>query len=137
MARVTVENCVDKVPNRFELVLLAMRAEASKQAGGDLLFANRVIPVAPAASAREWATILIKYREPNHARSVLELLVTASGFAVLWFMAWAVLGVSSWLSLLTALLAGGFLVRLFMIQHDCGHGAFLRHRASNDWLGRV
>ena len=31
----------------------------------------------------------------------------------------------------------GFLVRLFMIQHDCGHGAFFRHRLANDWVGRV
>ena len=33
--------------------------------------------------------------------------------------------------------AAGFLVRLFMIQHDCGHGAFFRHRRANDWVGRV
>jgi omega-6 fatty acid desaturase (delta-12 desaturase) len=28
-------------------------------------------------------------------------------------------------------------MRLFMIQHDCGHGAFFRTRAINDWVGRV
>jgi fatty acid desaturase len=33
--------------------------------------------------------------------------------------------------------AAGFLVRLFMIQHDCGHGSFFRHRLANDWVGRV
>lgn len=33
--------------------------------------------------------------------------------------------------------AAGFLVRVFMIQHDCGHGAFFRRRWANDWLGRV
>ena len=33
--------------------------------------------------------------------------------------------------------AAGFLVRLFMIQHDCGHGAFFSHRMANDWVGRV
>jgi acyl-lipid omega-6 desaturase (Delta-12 desaturase) len=36
-----------------------------------------------------------------------------------------------------ALPAAGFLVRLFMIQHDCGHGSFFRRRSANDWLGRV
>jgi omega-6 fatty acid desaturase (delta-12 desaturase) len=94
-------------------------------------------PAAPAAVAREWVKILAKYRDPSHFRSFVELLVTASGFAALWFMAWAVLGLSSWLSLLTTLLAAGFLVRLFMIQHNCGHGSFFRHRAANDWLGRA
>jgi acyl-lipid omega-6 desaturase (Delta-12 desaturase) len=33
--------------------------------------------------------------------------------------------------------AAGFLVRLFMIQHDCGHGLFFRWRLANDWLGRT
>jgi omega-6 fatty acid desaturase (delta-12 desaturase) len=33
--------------------------------------------------------------------------------------------------------AAGFLVRLFMIQHDCGHGAFFRQRLANDWTGRI
>ena len=35
------------------------------------------------------------------------------------------------------LLAAGFLVRLFLIQHDCGHGSFFRHRGANDWIGRM
>jgi omega-6 fatty acid desaturase (delta-12 desaturase) len=38
---------------------------------------------------------------------------------------------------LLAVPASGFLVRLFMIQHDCGHGAFFRSRLANDWVGRV
>ena len=42
-----------------------------------------------------------------------------------------------WLTLLLAVPAAGFLVRLFLIQHDCGHGAFFRHRTVNDWTGRV
>jgi omega-6 fatty acid desaturase (delta-12 desaturase) len=50
---------------------------------------------------------------------------------------WAALGISYWLSLLLAVPAAGFLVRLFMIQHDCGHGAFFGRRTANDWVGRV
>jgi omega-6 fatty acid desaturase (delta-12 desaturase) len=50
---------------------------------------------------------------------------------------WLSLAVGYWLCLLLAVPAAGFLVRLFMIQHDCGHGAFFRHRLANDWLGRV
>ena len=47
------------------------------------------------------------------------------------------LGFGYWLSLIMAVPAAGFLVRLFMIQHDCGHGAFFRRRAANDWVGRA
>ena len=36
-----------------------------------------------------------------------------------------------------ALFAAGLLVRLFMIQHDCGHGAFLPSKIANDWIGRA
>ena len=38
--------------------------------------------------------------------------------------------------LLLTIPAGGFLLRLFLIQHDCGHGAFFSSRRCNDWLGR-
>lgn len=37
--------------------------------------------------------------------------------------------------LLLAVPTAGFLVRIFIIQHDCGHGAFFRSRRANDWLG--
>jgi omega-6 fatty acid desaturase (delta-12 desaturase) len=50
---------------------------------------------------------------------------------------WLALDVGYWLCLLLAIPAAGFLVRLFMIQHDCGHGAFFPHRLANDWVGRV
>ena len=89
------------------------------------------------ANARDWAQVLARYREPNLARSTFELLITAGAFAVLWFLTWAALGLGYWASLLVAVPAAGFLVRLFMIQHDCGHGSFFRHRAANDWVGRV
>ena len=89
------------------------------------------------ASAREWPQILAGYRNPSYPRSILEFAITAGAFAILWFLMWAALGVGYWLSLIMAVPAAGFLVRLFMIQHDCGHGAFFRRRAANDWLGRL
>src|SRR5215467_10552988 len=89
------------------------------------------------ASAREWAQILGRYREPSHVRSVLELMITTGSFVALWFSMWVALRFGYWLTLIIAVPAAGFLVRLFMIQHDCGHGAFFRHRLANDWVGRV
>jgi omega-6 fatty acid desaturase (delta-12 desaturase) len=50
---------------------------------------------------------------------------------------WATLDLGYWVCLLLAVPSAGFVVRLFMIQHDCGHGAFFRHRLANDWVGRV
>ena len=90
-----------------------------------------------ASSARDWLPILNRYRAPSHMRSAFELLVTVIPFILLWAAAWACLRWSYWLSLAVAVPAAGFLVRLFMIQHDCGHGAFFRQRLANDWTGRI
>jgi acyl-lipid omega-6 desaturase (Delta-12 desaturase) len=89
------------------------------------------------SEARGWTQILAGYRTPSSARSIVELTITAGPLVLLWFLMWATLDLSYWLCLLLAVPAAGFLVRLFMIQHDCGHGAFFRHRLANDWIGRL
>jgi acyl-lipid omega-6 desaturase (Delta-12 desaturase) len=87
--------------------------------------------------ARMLTRALAGYREPNHGRSVIEILITVAPFVALWLLMWLALDIGYGLYLLLAVPAAGFLVRLFMIQHDCGHGAFFRHRLANDWVGRV
>ena len=88
-------------------------------------------------NAREWASILAKYRKPNALRSWYELAITAGPFFVLWLMAWWSLSISYGLALVISILNAGFLLRLFVIQHDCGHGSFFDNRSLSDWLGRV
>lgn len=95
------------------------------------------VDAAAGRTAREWRQILGPYREPNQARSVIEIVITAGPFVLLWIASLAALSVSYWLSLAIAIAAAGFLVRLFMIQHDCGHGSLFRKRIANDWVGRV
>ena len=89
------------------------------------------------SSLRAWSDILARYREPNNARSMIEIVITVVPLVLLWLLMWASLDIGYWLCLLLSVPAAGFLVRLFMIQHDCGHGAFFRQRAVNDWVGRV
>lgn len=79
---------------------------------------------------------LTAYRDPNAARSLKELLVTLGPFAGLVAVMFAAVAHGWWISLGLALAAGGLLLRLFLIQHDCGHGAFFARRSANDWLGR-
>ena len=85
----------------------------------------------------EWTRILAKYREPILSRSLFELTVTLAPFGAIWTLALWAMSISSWLALALALANAAFLVRLFMIQHDCGHGAFFRNRRWGDWLGRI
>ncbi len=80
---------------------------------------------------------LAAYRDPNNLRSVFELVVTAVPFLLLWAGALAAVAMGQWWGVLLTLPAAAFLVRLFMIQHDCGHGSFFRRRPVNDWIGRV
>ena len=93
--------------------------------------------ISPAEAARNLAATLARYREPNQLRSTTELGVTLGAFVLFWLLMWAALGFGYWLSLLLCIPAAGFLVRLFMIQHDCGHGSFFRSRTVNDWVGRA
>ena len=89
------------------------------------------------SDARGVTQILARYRAPNLTRSIIELIITAGPLVLLWSLMWASLDLGYWLCLLLAVPAAGFLVRLFMIQHDCGHGAFFHRRSTNDWVGRV
>jgi len=90
-----------------------------------------------AEDARHWMPILFRYRDPSPLRSLLELGITLVPFALLWALTWTSVSLGYWIGLLFVVPAAAFLVRLFMIQHDCGHGSFFRRRAFNDWLGRA
>lgn len=88
------------------------------------------------ATAQNWSTLLRSYRDVDHVRSLVEMALTLIPFVVLWIAMLASLHVGYWLTLLLAVPTAGFLVRLFLIQHDCGHGSFFRSRSTNDWVGR-
>ena len=88
--------------------------------------------------ARRLAQTLALYRTPSHPRSIAELAITFVPLTALWFASWFTFWLGyAWATPLVAIPAAGFLVRLFMIQHDCGHGTFFSRRRANDWVGRV
>jgi acyl-lipid omega-6 desaturase (Delta-12 desaturase) len=93
-------------------------------------------PSAP-ESARHWVRILAQYREPVTWRSIFEIGVSFGPFLALWALAWWSLSFSYWLAFALSCLNGGFLVRMFIIQHDCGHGGYFKNRKVSDWVGRV
>lgn len=88
-------------------------------------------------SARDWVKVLANYREPSTLRSSFELGVTVGPYFILWVLAWMSLSVSYWLTFAISICNAAFLLRLFVIQHDCGHGSFFNNRTVSDWLGRV
>lgn len=90
----------------------------------------------PARGAQDWVRVLARYRDPDPARSALELGFSILPFLGIWALAWWALSLSGWVALALAAVNGLFLVRLFIIQHDCGHGSFFRSRTLSDWVGR-
>ena len=67
---------------------------------------------------------------------MIELVITVVPFILLWGLTWAALANGFFAGFLLAIPAGGLLLRLFVIQHDCGHGSLFRSRTTNDWVGR-
>jgi len=80
---------------------------------------------------------LLRFAEPEWLRSAAQLASNLVAYGALWFAMWRVAAYSLPLALLIALPLAGFVLRIFSIQHDCGHGAFFRSRAANDWTGRA
>jgi omega-6 fatty acid desaturase (delta-12 desaturase) len=74
---------------------------------------------------------------PELRDSLFQLLNTAIPFAAVWFLMLQSLRVSYWITLVLAVPAAGFLVRLFIIQHDCGHGSFFKNQRVNNGLGFI
>ena len=86
---------------------------------------------------KEWGRRLAHYRVSNNKRAALELAATVIPLIALYGLMYWAFTVSYWLVLLLSLPTAAMLVRLFAIQHDCGHGAFLSAKTANDYLGRL
>lgn len=81
--------------------------------------------------------LISNYKIPSVKSSVWQLINTLVPYIGLWFlMAWAIT-ISYWLVLPLTILAAGFTVRLFIIFHDCGHGAFFKSKRTNEIVGII
>ena len=94
-------------------------------------------PPTPVPSVEEWKAIVARFQQPSRPRATWQLVNTVGGYALLWVLMYWSQSVSLWLTAALAVLAGGLLVRVFIIFHDCGHGSFLPSRAANDAVGFV
>jgi omega-6 fatty acid desaturase (delta-12 desaturase) len=83
------------------------------------------------------AKALTQHRRPSTGRAIFEMAVTLIPFALFWTAVLVSAQRGWWAGLLFTVPAAAFLARVFMIQHDCGHGAFFPSKAANDWTGRI
>jgi len=93
------------------------------------------VPAQPAIS--EWKEIVAKFQVPSVPRAVWQIVNTLVPYFALWYLMWRSLAGSYWVTLALAVLAGLFVVRIFIIFHDCGHGSFFKSKKANDVLGFI
>ncbi len=91
----------------------------------------------PAPGSASWKEIVAKYQKPSVPRGLWQVTNTLVPYVGLWYLIYLTMSVSWWLAAPLIVLAGGFLVRLFIIHHDCGHGSFFKSRAANNILGFI
>ena len=80
---------------------------------------------------------LAAFRDPHTVRSLWELAITMVPFIALTAVMLFAIDAGHYAALALLPLTGLLTLRLFIIQHDCGHGSFLRSKAANTWIGRA
>ena len=85
----------------------------------------------------QWRPVVAKYARPDLWRSIWQVVNTLIPYAALFYLSMRSLEISFWLTLPLSILTAGFMVRTFIIFHDCGHGSFFKSRGANKWLGRI
>ncbi len=89
-----------------------------------------------ALKRRDLMAAMAPFQQPSLRRSLWQFTSTFVAYLVLSAIMYVLVPISSWMALALTLPAGGLVVRLFIVQHDCGHGSFFRSRRLNDMLGR-
>ncbi len=82
-----------------------------------------------------WRAVVAKYQQPDMRKSIWQIVNSFGGLFLMWVLMYYSLNVGYWLTLLLSIPAAGFAVRIFIIQHDCGHGSFFKSRKANDAIG--
>ena len=90
----------------------------------------------PPLERRALMAAIAPFQAPSLRRSIWQFASTFVAFVTVVAAMYASLHLSVWLTLALAIPAGGLTVRLFIVQHDCGHGSFFRSRRANNLLGR-
>ncbi len=86
---------------------------------------------------KDWAKIVSLYQKPSKVKATIQIVNSFLPFLGLWVLMYLSLSYSYWLTLLLGIVNGFFLVRIFIIQHDCGHYSFFKSRRSCHALGWI
>jgi omega-6 fatty acid desaturase (delta-12 desaturase) len=94
-------------------------------------------PTRDTAAYDGWRKMVARYQQPDLRTSTWQVINSFGGYFLSIVLMYFSLHIGYWLTLLLALPAAGFLVRIFIIQHDCGHGSFFKSRRASDIVGTL
>ena len=86
---------------------------------------------------KQWQSIVSKYTQPDIWRSIWQIINSLIPYFALFYLSMRSLEISFWLTLPLSILTAGFMVRTFIIFHDCGHSSFFKSQKWNDILGSI
>lgn len=89
------------------------------------------------AGISDWRGIVKKYNFPDRKKSIWQLINSICPFIGIWIMMYYSMQVSYWITIALAFPAAGFMVRIFIIFHDCGHKSFFKEKKWNDRVGFI
>jgi len=95
-----------------------------------------LVPPDPEPTPQAWRSSIARHERASASRSLLDLATSVLPYLVLTVAMYLSLDVSVWLTLALSIPAAGFLLRTFIVFHDCAHGSFLATKRGNLWLGR-
>jgi omega-6 fatty acid desaturase (delta-12 desaturase) len=88
-------------------------------------------------SVPDWIDIISRYNKPDHLKSWWQVINSMGPYIILWILMIKSIEISYWITLILSVFAAGFMVRIFIIFHDCGHGSFFKSKQLNRIVGIV
>jgi omega-6 fatty acid desaturase (delta-12 desaturase) len=88
-------------------------------------------------NGNEWMEIIRRYNKPDPLKSWWQVVNSIGPYIILWILMVKSIEISYWLTLLLSVFAAGFMVRIFIIFHDCGHGSFFKSKQLNRLVGII
>lgn len=85
----------------------------------------------------DWRKVVSKYNFPDRWRSVWQIVNSMGPFLAIWILMYYSLNWSYWITLGLSIFAAGFMVRIFIIFHDCGHKSFFKKTRWNEITGFI
>lgn len=84
-----------------------------------------------------WQSEVVKYARPDLKKSVWQIVNSVVPYIFTWYLMYRSLEYPYWVTLLLSVLAAGFMIRIFIIFHDCGHRSFFKSSKANTIVGMI